>query len=43
MLKSEFRKGVQVGCTPPWKNFPVKNLKVVTKVKIYPPFDFLSN
>ncbi len=29
--------GVQVGCSPPWKNLPGKNLKEGTKVKIYPP------
>jgi hypothetical protein len=37
-FKAVFRKGrVLVGCSPPWKNFPVKNLKGGTKVKIYPP------
>ncbi len=29
--------GVQIGCSPPWKNFFVKNLKGGTKVKIHPP------
>jgi hypothetical protein len=35
--------GVQIGCSPPWKNFSVKNLKGGTKVKTYSPLDFLRN
>jgi hypothetical protein len=35
--------GMQVGCSPPWKIFSGKNLKGGTKVKIYPPLNFLRN
>ncbi len=35
--KQCFARGLQVGCSPPWKISSGKNLKGGTKVKIYPP------